>query len=480
MYVAIGLGDSAQLRRSKYFAEVIRIVLYALVAADRAYLKTHPTCPLLYDSGVVYKNETPAHITTFERQNKTRIERFDDIPTCMQRGWADCFPEGTLLLTEGHKIVRIEDVKPGTKIWGLHEWTPVEAKTFKGTLDIDAVRLNNGSTLCLTEDHKVYVLECPEHGHCEKLCSCPPEARREVRMRVKDLEPGMVLATPKRLPFGSEAGDPDRAYVEGLYVSDGWSDKTRNNRFSISGKDGFPKEDQKHEVERIAKKLGMPTTWHERYITVNDPDWAVRMQLMGGHAPEKRILDLNLNESMTVATVRGVMADSGKNSTGPGRTFTTTSRELSVQMRVLHKMLGRTCGYSHIENHGGLGKNPIYRLNVRQKSEGVEKQEKLLRVSEIERSVGEAPCWDIQTGDHKVYLPEHDVTVSNCDDIAPWRVAELRERFGEEATLRVTWKKFRGRKVFHIQVRRADGTIEDPCVHLGMPTGDAGDALPKT
>lgn len=55
----------------------------------------------------------------------------------------------------------------------------------------------------------------------------------------------------------------------------------------------------------------------------------------------------------------------------------------------------------------------------------------------------------------------------DCDDLAPWRVAELREQ-GENARLRVQWKKFRNGRLFHIVVRRADGSIEDPSALLGM------------
>lgn len=90
MYVALGLGDSAALRKSRYFATAVRTILYSLVAVNRAYLKDNPNFPMLYDSGVRYRNETPAWMTTFELQTRKRIERFDDIPTCMARGWADC------------------------------------------------------------------------------------------------------------------------------------------------------------------------------------------------------------------------------------------------------------------------------------------------------------------------------------------------------------------------------------------------------
>lgn len=57
----------------------------------------------------------------------------------------------------------------------------------------------------------------------------------------------------------------------------------------------------------------------------------------------------------------------------------------------------------------------------------------------------------------------------DCDDLAPWRCAELREN-GEPAKIRIQWKKNpqTGQKLFHIVVRRADGRIEDPSLLLGM------------
>ena len=39
------------------------------------------------------------------------------------------------------------------------------------------------------------------------------------------------------------------------------------------------------------------------------------------------------------------------------------------------------------------------------------------RIESIRHNVDRAHCYDLQTSDHRVYLPEHDVTVSNCDDL---------------------------------------------------------------
>lgn len=61
----------------------------------------------------------------------------------------------------------------------------------------------------------------------------------------------------------------------------------------------------------------------------------------------------------------------------------------------------------------------------------------------------------------------------DCDDLAPWRVAEL-QNCGEAAKIRVQWKRqisksgVKGRKYFHIVVKRSNGFIEDPSAQLGM------------
>lgn len=330
----------------------------------------------------------------------------------LQSGALDCFVEGTLLLRDDHTLIPVEYVQPGMKIWGLDRWSEVQAAWPKGVLPVSLVHLNNGSTLKLTEDHHVYVLHCPKHVNRKtRACSCPVEAREELRVRVCELEPGMVLPQPKTVPFGTINEDPRISLLEGLYVADGWVQG--GNQFFISGLDGGPKEAQKRLVAEICEELGYPTTWHRKHIAVTAPELMKRFLGLGGHAPQKRVSTLRLAEPAARELLRGLMADSGANTHGQGRTFTTTSRKLALTVRLLHRMLGISCGYKYIEDHGGLGTNAIHRLSTRQP--GAE-QEKLLRVKAIDREVLETPCWDITTDDHRVYLPEHDVTVSQCDD----------------------------------------------------------------
>jgi hypothetical protein len=333
----------------------------------------------------------------------------------------DCFPTGTLLLRDDFSFVSVDHVRAGDKIWGYDRWSMVTGHISKGTLGLDAIRLNNGSWLRLTPDHKVYVAECNVHpsGHrSERPCWCHMDQRTVKRITVAELEPNMVLIAPDRLPFGAEEQDPDFAYLDGVYLSDGWNQD--GYCFFISGQDGCPKEEQKREVQEICTRHGIETTWLRKSINVRNSDLAKRMATMGSHAPQKHALTINLGEGAAAALLRGIMADSGVNTmagVNKSRTFTTTSRQLMLQTRVLHKMFGMSCGYSYIEDHGGLGENPIYRLSQRLRKEDGGNG-KLLRVKEIQRAAGEAPCFDISTDDHYVYLPEHDVTVSNCDEFA--------------------------------------------------------------
>lgn len=318
---------------------------------------------------------------------------------CLRGG--DCFPQGTLLLRDDFELIRIEDLQVGDRIWGKDRWATVHRKIDKGSLPLDAIRMNNGSTMLLTEDHHVFGLN---------------KEGTETRIRVSDLTVGQLLTQPLRLPFGDDDTlDPDRAYVEGLHASDGWHEAGAS-RFNISGQDGKPKEAQKREVAAICARLGVNTRWNRKYIAINDRTWADRVALMGHRAPNKRLISLNLGEAQAAQTLRGVMADSAANTNGQGRTFTTTSHALMVQVRVLHRMFGRSTSvrYMTAEQHQGLGQNPIWRVGVRN---AVQHADKKLRVKEIDRSVVELPCWDIETSDGYVYLPEHDVTVSNCDDL---------------------------------------------------------------
>jgi hypothetical protein len=56
----------------------------------------------------------------------------------------------------------------------------------------------------------------------------------------------------------------------------------------------------------------------------------------------------------------------------------------------------------------------------------------------------------------------------DCEDLACWRLAELRVRSGEHAVPFVKRSVHGPRTIYHVAVRRADGVLEDPSRILGM------------
>lgn len=326
----------------------------------------------------------------------------------------DCFVKGTLVLRRDHQLVPIEDLVIGDEIWGYDRWSKVVNTWDKPSLPTSAICLNNGSSMRLTKNHKIWRAVCDRHKG-SKPCSCQVKDRTLERVAVEELQPGDVLLQPERVPYGTEFYEPDLAYLEGVYASDGWHDKALKS-FFISGQDGCPKESQKAEVQRIAEKYGFSYTWKRKSIQIFNADFTrSRIALMGPYAPGKRINSLAWNEAATKELLRGVLADSGQNTSG-GLTFTSTSYDLAVQTRVMLKMAGVSCSTRYVPNHGGLGLNPVYRLGIRVMDRPDGKSVKLLRVKEVKHDNKEFPCFDIATDDHMVWLPETDVTTSQCDD----------------------------------------------------------------
>lgn len=56
----------------------------------------------------------------------------------------------------------------------------------------------------------------------------------------------------------------------------------------------------------------------------------------------------------------------------------------------------------------------------------------------------------------------------DCEDLACWRIAELRVRDGEHATPYLKYAERPDHVLYHVAVLRLDGSLEDPSRELGM------------
>lgn len=162
-------------------------------------------------SNIRYTGDIGTHVQAPGKKDERNepIDTFQSAARTVEYRGGDCLPAGTLLLVEGHRLVPIENVVPGSKIWGLDRWSDVQNVWYKGELPIDAIQLNNGSWIKATGDHKVYVALCGQHTG---ECSCAVEMRNVQRIHVSELLPGMVLLRPVHVAAGAwsrKAGAPD-------------------------------------------------------------------------------------------------------------------------------------------------------------------------------------------------------------------------------------------------------------------------------
>jgi len=367
--------------------------------------------PSVYRSGLHYETEKGTEI-------------WPDIPSLlmgtMGKGvypgpWGDCLPVSTLVLMRDYTVKAIGSLVPGEVIMGDGGFTTVVQHAVTGEKPILEFELDNGSVLRCSPEHRVFL-----HDNTEK--------------RAEAVSVGDHLRTPtsefptqeiSREYYGL---DPrDLAWLTDVYVADGWNEVPRHRRFAISGKDECKKEEQKQKVKAMLEKVGIGTRWNERYIAVNHAPLAELMHEHGSHAPEKHLPSLLWGRNQVESLLEGLAADASTATSGT-RTHGTTSEILALQLRILYRMLGQSVHIKRWDEHGGLGTHPMYRITVRMPSDPAwpNSRRDSARVKAIRECEPEL-CCDITTDTGRFYLPESDVIVHNCEDLACYRVAELRE-----------------------------------------------------
>ena len=431
--------------------------------------------PPLYASGVRY------------REDDAGREDWRDVFVILGRGLADCLPTSTLVLRDDYQTVSMAELRPGDRIMGERGWTRVLEHAITGDKPILAFELSNGCTLRCSPEHQIFrdvdgVVETirakdARVGDDLVMASAAPMAERE------------AIAWPESLTKLSET---DRAWLLGVFVADGWVDGG-GHRASISGLDGKVKEAQKRRVEAMMASIGVSTTWNTKYIAINDRPIAEFFATCGHRAMNKRLPSLAFSSEAGVrAALDGLAADAGRAKTGDESSalvYGTTSHALALQLRALYRMLGLSVSVRRVDDHGGLGKNPIYRVIPREKvapGTAPRRDKTFARIRSIADD-GVELCADITTDTGKFWLPESDVLVHNCDNLVAWRVAELREA-GIWAEPVIKWQFLpydvavtlgfppdkvsrSGLWLIHCCVRFEDGTVEDPSKELGMGGG---------
>jgi hypothetical protein len=140
------------------------------------------------------------------------------------------------------------------------------------------------------------------------------------------------------------------------------------------------------------------------------------------------------------------------NLTGDQRNWLRQSKKLGAAVKAI-------CEINVLLNQGYLGCHkvpPLYRSGVRYQNEPLN----LL-------TLGGKPFENVEEFALIPAIIERGW--GDCDDLAPWRCAELRQN-GQRAQIRIQWltDPRTNQKIYHVVVRHADGSIEDPSAKLGM------------
>jgi len=298
----------------------------------------------------------------------------------------DCLPEDTLLLKTDGNYVKIKDVQPGDCIIGRGGNATLVINKWDSGIKPILILKSQRDSIKVSPEHKMFV--------------------NGVEKKATDVLVGDNLDTPDKINVDSIISiGYDTALLLGLFIADGWWDNSKPGNLPISGKDGCKKEKQKLWVKQYCLDRNIPFYWHRRYISVKSRKlWELAKELIDDRKCFRRI---SFDADTRRGFLEGLKADASERKNE--LTYSTIKKELALQIRSLWKMEGKQCSLRKVVNHGGFGKNPIYRIGVRRKST----IPRLVKSIELE---GHQNCFDIETENGGIYLPEYDIEVHNCDD----------------------------------------------------------------
>ena len=339
---------------------------------------------------------------------------FCTVKKTLEAGAGDCFPVETLVLHESGEMGPIGDVRVGDRIHDGEGFVDVLKTWERTTKQVHAVGLNNNSTLRLSPEHRVLRVPRADYtnpstgavlrGRVPGTCVMAEEAR------VESLALNDDLLQPRAFAAGRQHLDPDIAFLVGAYLAEGWVTGDRLHIAGIANSKGV-----RELVEQLYTRLGLPFTATHKDIRARVADVPVLASLgLGRVAAVKHLPHVDWDNETAAAIVLGMeMGDGGWSTSGKNMVYSTISRELALQYRVLKRQLGFSASMRCLVNHGGAGQNPVYRVTVR-----VDNQLKpWARVRSLAVESEEHECVDITTATGRVYLPEADVIVHNCDDM---------------------------------------------------------------
>lgn len=332
----------------------------------------------------------------------------------LEAGSGDCFPGGTLVLRDDGLLVPIEYVRVGDRVHDGERFVSVLKTWERGSKEITALGLDNGCTLRLTPNHKVLRMPTEQYvgGRDRTLRIRPLAYGSEEECQVGELRVGDFLCQPREFAGGTAELSADDALILAAYVAEGHTYRRAHGwgRADIAGTPG--RKGVRERVEAVLRTRGLDVWSGPTSIRVSRDAVPVLQQDLGGLSATKRLPHV----AFEPRTAQEVLATLDATDGGHGgqndqnALYSTRSYELALQYRVLQRVLGRSSAMRVCTKH--VGKTPLYRVRVRN-GHDLKPFAQIVSLG-VERE--SAPAYDIMTESGRVYLPESDVIVRQCDD----------------------------------------------------------------
>lgn len=439
-------------------------------------------------------------------------EKFRDISRIIENGGGDCFPLTQKVIvrsraTGTYEILSLGELRHAYSGYEAlsynftsckYEFKPILGFVDKGVKSVSVARLSNGTDLVATDDHKFWTLtgskqnmqlEVKRMGEYVEVYTDFKKGRASKAARTNN---SRILVASKIPALDAIRPSLAEAYLHGIYAAEG----------NFDGKHTCIAQHKPEVRQKIEASLAeVSTGFRYRQGSGATPGSGSYYALHGGasnpviatmrdqglNSFDKRFprAMLSANEQVVSALLEGHGdGDAWRPANGsfkrPGveAIYATSSDELADQLKLGLLVTGRPTYSYRYENHQGHGNRPIWRIHEYNR-DASKLQNRVAAVGDelpgltyatvrhaMPAGTAHVGCIEVE-GNHNFILADGTVA-SNCDNVASWRAAELRE-LGIRAQPYITWRRRPdGGMTYHVIVRWPDGTAEDPSLLLGM------------
>ena len=331
----------------------------------------------------------------------------------------------------------------------------------KGIKDIYEVTLAHGHKIKATKEHKFFVwnkdrVVIKKLEELDKFCNAEKRSFEQIlcAKKIPELNINDEVFITKDIKAESR--------IYGLYLAEGWSSGVANKtQTNIANDNKLVQKQIKDDLTAMGERFKQSKRETHAYINIHKSKFSSSLPTWGKNSTTKHILpefksvsSCLLEEMINSYAVGDAWINNFQNKHHKYAKLihNTSSDSLAEDLKFIYLRLGKPLSSQFVKNHGGVGNNPMWRL---QESSGKMYKDKITNVigkgARSVNNIGEGPVCDITIKDNGNFVLWNGIIAHNCDDFSIWALNAGREGFsvGEdiympEGLFTVTWNTGKG------------------------------------